>query len=270
MRHTEILDMERVRHFLANAERTLAADEAEWREPLKGEPLQVQGRFQGKVTSAWEASVHHLLLGDAAASRGHAEALPGRVTHYFFGDWRYFEDEWDRDLQKFVPWGTEERSRARLGWIDPYRYGLAASLAVGDLAAAGRIASYTHGSRLRDIGYTCGPENTPEAVDAYEAYADLLLGKPLRLPPAWRGPGRKRTKRVEILGRVFASLEGGDGAAAGAALDDFAAHYKRHECEFEVDLISPDVTILDHLVRRAGGPATTRDGQPRPFVLRWD
>lgn len=270
MMYTGKFSVQRVRSFLADAEERLASDEAERMSPTKDKPYKVHGLVEWKVTSAWDASVCHLLLGDPASSRRHAESMPARVEHYFYGSWRFLEDEWDRDIQQFVPWGTEERCRERLSWIQPYRYGLAASLAVGDLRAAGRVAEYSYGTRLRDIGYTAGPENTPEAVDAYEAYADLLLGKPLRLLATWEQTGRKRTKRVQILGRVFSALAGGDAASAAAGLDEFIVYYGRSEREMELGEISPDITILDYLVRRAGGSGASPDGTPRKYVLQWD
>lgn len=190
--------------------------------------------------------------------------MPARLEHYLYGDWRVRQQEWDRKLDKFVPLGTQEVARDKTPWIPAVRLGMASCAALGDLESARMVARYMVGPRLRDIGYTCGPENTPEAVDVYEACADLLLNRPLRLRAGWPGKA-KHSARARAIRPVLLSLAAGDAAAASEALDGYVAYYDRRERDrcSDVYLISPDATVMDYLVRCAGGP-----GKDRPHVLR--
>lgn len=206
--------------------------------------------------NCWSVAVLRTLRDERPIARQFA-VLGGQLSmEALFGAWRPLEMAWNRETQQFEPWGSEDVARERhAGWIPAFRDGLACACAIGDYAAASRIAEYTIGPRLRH-NLNTGPEWEPEAVDAYEAYSDLLLKRPFRL----KDDGSKAKacrKRSMLLKRCLHQIHAQDWSRAWQSLDEFVIYYDRYERDktdkLPVRAMSQDATVLDYLIRQLSG-----------------
>ncbi len=223
---------------------------------------------------AWEAAAFHYHFGPPRDARSFLKHALADADEYYFGDWRltrpvYFAPESE------VPQPYPDEHTAREDTWDPsdFKEFLAAALALGDRPMSAKLAGYLLAERMRSEGADVGIGWTDDAIDVYEAQADLILGRPPRVKRAT--PARKKLphKRIGLMRDCLFAATDGDAAQCLAALKAFVNYFRTREIEKGEAFsswLSTDATIAYHLMaRRLGRPLElSRDDLYHVMVLK--
>lgn len=223
---------------------------------------------------AWHAAAFHYHFGPPRDVRSFLKQALADADEYYFGDWRltravYFAPESE------VPGPYPDEHAAREDTWDPsdFKEFLAAALALGDRPMSAKLAGYLLAERVPASGADVGIEYTDDAIDVYEAYADLILGRPPRVtrdtPPRKKLPH----KRIALMRECLFAATDGAAAQCVAALKEFVKYFRTREIEKGeafVSWLSTDATIAYHLMaRRLGRPLElARDDLYHVMVLK--
>lgn len=242
--------------------------------------------FHGWADKAWQVATYHYHFGSPGDARAALRQSLRDSAEYFFGEWRrtrpvrplegaitpaqLADPKWSRPL-------ADEHEAREWTWSPPdFKQPLAAALAIGDETMARRLADYLLAGRIESDETDGGMvDHWPDAIDVYEAYAELTLGKRVRLTPA--SPFRRKVphKRIQMMREcVFAAAEG-DAEACLDAVRALVKYVRTREIEkgdAYTAWVSTDATIAYHLmVRRLGRPLNlTRDDLYHVMVLKGD
>lgn len=226
---------------------------------------------------AWEIGTFHYHFGKPSEARKWLRQSLKDYTEYFLGDWRLTRPvDPLRDTDGYRPLPNEHAARVYTWSPGDYKRPLAAALALGDRRTAKRLAEYLLAERIETQYAADMIEDVPDAIDTYEAYAEMVLDRPVRLTA--KTPFQKKVphKRLVLMREcALAAADGRDADRCLAAIKALVKYVRTREIEkgeAYPSWLSTDATIAYHLmVARLGRSLElTRDDLYHVMVLRED
>jgi hypothetical protein len=212
------------------------------------------------LSSRQQVVLAYYLLDQRREAGEHAAALVAEVEDYLMGGWRasYEEPRWVDDSghpeggyqRPYVP-GVAGCRREFL-WMEAFRDGLLWALALGDGAAAARLAGYA-GEDLRGEEFDFGPADKAWRLVA----TSLVLGGPAAERAGWEGVVEgSRAKKPRLLLAALRAAATGDAPGVGKALAECVRHHLRTEFpEAGLDhKLALDASLVLHVAMQAGLP----------------
>lgn len=178
--------------------------------------------------------------------RGAGRRVVAASLHYFFGAWRdSFEWLYDEHFDR-------AGARAKLPWIDMYRFGLTLALSLGDWASADKLLEWPGPDLPADEGLN----DLTEEDNAYQIWlASRLRGEPASACEALLGVILSgRGKRPKLAQATAQALLDQDPVALTHALTAQLRHHRQRELDPQQldSAICLEATALWHVARRQG------------------
>lgn len=190
--------------------------------------------------------------------RGAGRRVVAAALYYFFGAWRDSFNDFGEHFDR-------AKARAKLPWIDMYRYSLPIALSLSDWESADRLLEWPG----PDLRFDEGLDDLTEEDNAYH----IWLAARLRSEPAGASEAqlaavvRGRRKRPKFAQAIAQALLDKNRVAFTKALTAHLRHHRQRELDTKqlTCAFCPEATALWHLARRRGLDA--EEAPPELMIL---